>query len=65
MAFCRWFARNNYLAYALVLAIMAMRPLVVELLGSGNAGLQMQAGAVVAVALAGVGWAVGPGLARR
>jgi hypothetical protein len=65
VAFCVWFARNNYLAYALVLGGMALRPAIVELMGSGNAGLQMQAWAVVAVAVAGVGWAVGPALARR
>ena len=63
--FCRWFGRKNYLAYALVFFAMALRPGLLELFGSGNAGLQMQGWALVAVIVAGVGWAVGPGLARR
>jgi membrane protease YdiL (CAAX protease family) len=65
LAFCVWFARNNYLAYALVLAGVALRPAITELFGAGSAGLQMQAWVLVAVMVAGVGWAVGPGLVRR
>jgi len=65
LLFCLRFARNNYLAYTLLLAVLALRPALAELLGSGNAGLEMQAWVLVALMAAGVGWAVGPALVRR
>jgi hypothetical protein len=65
LAFCMWFARNNYLAYAMVLGMAAIHPALAELLHSGNAGLEMQGWAVVAVIAAGIALAVGPGLMRR
>jgi membrane protease YdiL (CAAX protease family) len=65
LLFCLRFARNNYLAYTLLLAVLALRPALAELLGSGNAGLEMQAWVLVALMAAGVAWAVGPGLVRR
>jgi membrane protease YdiL (CAAX protease family) len=65
LAFCLWFARNNYLAYALVLAAMALHSALAELFGAGNAALQTQGWAVVAVMVVYVAWAVGPGLVRE
>ena len=65
VAFCVWFARMNYLAYVLVLGMGAVISALAELLHSGNAGLEMQGGIVAAAVLAGLAWAVGPGLARR
>jgi hypothetical protein len=64
LAFCLWFARDNHLAYALVLGAMGLQPALAELFGNGNAALQMQAWAVAAVLVAGAAWAAGPGLAR-
>jgi hypothetical protein len=65
LAFCLWCARNNYLAYAVVLGVMALHPALAELFGNGNAALQTQAWAVVAVMAVAIGWAIGPGLARK
>jgi hypothetical protein len=65
LAFCLWFARNNYLAYTLVLGVGILRPAVAELFASGNAGLEMQAWGLVALMVAGVAWTVGPALVRR
>jgi hypothetical protein len=58
--FCRWFGRKNYLAYALVFFVMALRPGLLELLDAGNAGLQTQGWAVAVVAVLGIAWAVLP-----
>jgi hypothetical protein len=65
VVFCRWFGRRNYLAYALVFLVMAMRSGLLELFGTGNTGSETQGWIVAAVIVACVGWAVGPGLARR
>ena len=65
LAFCLWFARGNYLAYAVVLGVMALHPALAELFGNGNAALQMQGWMVAGAMVAGLAWAVGPGLARR
>ena len=62
LAFCAWFARNNYLAYALVLGLLGAIPALSELLQSGNAGLEMQGWIVVAVVVAAIAWAVALGL---
>jgi len=58
--FCRWFGRRNYLAYALVFFVMALRSPLVELFGSGNAGLRTQGWMVAAVAALGIVWAMLP-----
>jgi len=64
LAFCLWFARANYLAYALAMGIGAVHSAIAELLHSGNAGLEMQGGILLSVVLVGLVWAVGPGLVR-
>jgi hypothetical protein len=64
-AFCRYFGRRNYLAYALVLWLAALRGPMMQLLGNGNAGLEMQGWIVAAVMGASVLWAVAPALGRR
>jgi len=64
LAFCVWFARKNYLAYALVLGMGAVHSALAELLHSGNAGLETQGWVVVAVVVVAIAWAVGPGLVR-
>ncbi len=61
VAFCVWFARSNYLAYVLVFGMGAVHAALTEL-RAGNAGLAMQGWIVVAVAVAALVWAVGPGL---
>jgi hypothetical protein len=64
LLFCLWFARNNYLAYVLILGLAALHPAFSELLHSGNSALATQGWAVAAVMLAGLAWALGPGLMR-
>jgi hypothetical protein len=64
LAFCLWFARANYLAYALAVAIGAVHSAIAELLHSGNAGLEMQGGVLLSVVLVGLVWAVVPALVR-
>jgi len=54
VAFCVWFARKNYLAYALVFGALALRDPLVELLGSGNQWLQTQGWIVAAVLAVGM-----------
>jgi hypothetical protein len=61
-AFCRWFARGNYLAYLLALWALAMRRPLAEFFGNG---LTVQGWVLVGVAAAAVAWAVAPGLARK
>jgi hypothetical protein len=63
--FCLLFARKNYLAYALVLWAMALRPAIAELFGNGNAALERQGWLVAAVLAVSVVWAVAPALRRR
>jgi membrane protease YdiL (CAAX protease family) len=58
--FCRWFARRNYLAYALVFFVMALRSGMMELFGTGNAGSETQGWIVVAVGALGIAWAALP-----
>jgi membrane protease YdiL (CAAX protease family) len=60
--FCRYFARDNYVAYALVLAAMALRGAAAELLGVP--WLRVQGWIVVFALLAAVVWAVLPALGR-
>jgi hypothetical protein len=63
--FCRLFARKNYLAYALVLWAMTLRPAMMELLGSDNPALERQGWMVAGVLAVTVVWAVAPALRRR
>jgi hypothetical protein len=65
IAFCRFFARRNYLTYALVLWLMALRAPMMQLLGTGNSALQMQAWLIAAIMAATLAWAVAPALLRR
>jgi membrane protease YdiL (CAAX protease family) len=65
MAFCWFFARRNYLAYALTIWLMALRAPLMQLLGSGNRALEMQAWMVAAIMAATLIWAVAPALRRR
>jgi membrane protease YdiL (CAAX protease family) len=62
-AFCKWFARENYLAYAAVLWALALHSGMLELLGSGNPALQMQGWALAAVLAIGIVWMVAPAAA--
>lgn len=64
IAFCLWFARNNYLAYGLVLWLLALRSPLAELFGNHNPGLQLQGFVVAAVLVASAAWAVWPSLRR-
>ena len=63
--FCLVFARANYLAYALVFWILALRPAASELLASGNRSLKAQGFAVIAVMIASWIWAAAPALKKR
>ena len=65
IAFCWFFARRNYLAYALVLWLMALRTPMMQLLGTGNGALEMEAGLIAAIMAATLVWAVAPALLRR
>jgi hypothetical protein len=64
VVFCHWFGRKNYLAYALVFFVMALRSALLELFGSGNAGLAAQGWMVVAVGALVMVWAVLPAWRR-
>jgi membrane protease YdiL (CAAX protease family) len=64
-AFCFLFARRNYLAYALVFALMAERGPLVDLFGNPAPGLSVQGWIVCAVLGAAVLWAVLPGATLR
>jgi hypothetical protein len=63
--FCRLFARRNYLAYALVLWIMALRPAMMQLFGNANPALERQGWMVAGVMAVSVVWALAPALRRR
>jgi hypothetical protein len=65
IAFCWFFARRNYLAYALVIWLMALRTPLMQLLGSGNRTLEIQGWMVAAIMAATLVWAVAPALGRR
>jgi hypothetical protein len=65
VAFCWFFARRNYLAYAIVLWLMALRTPMMQLLGSGNRALEMQGWLIAAVMAATLLWAVAPAVRRR
>jgi hypothetical protein len=63
--FCLWIARRNYLAYALVLWMLALRAPMMQLFGNANPGLQMQGWALGGVLAVSILWAVAPALGRR
>jgi hypothetical protein len=65
IAFCWFFARRNYLAYALVIWLMALRTPMMQLLGTGNAALQMQAWLIAAIMAATLLWAIAPAVLGR
>ncbi|HEY1239612.1 MAG TPA: CPBP family intramembrane glutamic endopeptidase [Bryobacteraceae bacterium] len=65
LLFCFVFARANYLAYALALWILVLRPAAAELLAAGNGRLQAHGFAVIALMLAGAVWALWPRLLER
>jgi hypothetical protein len=65
IVFCWFFARRNYLAYALVLWLMALRTPLMQLLGTGNGALEMQAWLIAAIMAATLVWALAPALLRR
>jgi membrane protease YdiL (CAAX protease family) len=56
-AFCRWFGRRNYLAYAVVLWLMALAGGLAELYGNTA---PVQFWILVAIAAAGLAWALLP-----
>ena len=64
LAFCRWFGRRNYLAYALVFWMAGIYAPLAELLGNPNPHYQAQGWIVLALASAPVVWLVLPA-ARR
>jgi hypothetical protein len=63
--FCRWFARDNYLAYAVVLWAMGLTAALRELFGNPNAGLHLQGWMVAGALAASVVWMAWPALGRR
>ena len=65
VAFCIWFGRTNYLAYALVFWALALRGPLAELFGTPIASLQVQGWIVAAALAATVIWAVAPALGRK
>ena len=65
IAFCWFFARRNYLAYALLLWLAALRAPMMQLLGTANPALQVQAYLIAGILAASVAWVVAPALFRR
>jgi hypothetical protein len=63
-AFCRFFARGNYLAYLLALWLIALRAPAAALFDTRIPFLHVQAWGIVAAAAAVVVWAVYPALRR-
>lgn len=63
LAFCRWFGRGNYIAYALVFWALSLRSAFDELFGNDLAGAHVQGWIVVAVLGCSVIWILLP--ARR
>jgi membrane protease YdiL (CAAX protease family) len=63
--FCVWFARKNWLAYALALWVAALRGPLAELFGNQNPSLASQGWIVVVVLGVSVLWAIAPGLSRQ
>jgi membrane protease YdiL (CAAX protease family) len=63
IAFCWFFGRRNYLAYALVLWLASLATPMAELMATGNASMQAQAWAIVLVMVVSLVWAAGPAIA--
>jgi membrane protease YdiL (CAAX protease family) len=63
--FCRYIARDNYLAYAIVLWTMSLRGPLDELFGTGNPALQLQGWLIAGALLLTLAWALAPALARK
>jgi hypothetical protein len=64
-AFIYWFGRRNWLAYALVLWLFAVRGPLLELLGNGNSSLDIQ-GWIAGFISAGLAlWVIAPAIGRR
>ena len=64
MIFCIWFARGNYLAYALALLVLALRGPLTELYSNGIPGLSVQGAIVAAVLGAIILWGIVPSFRR-
>jgi hypothetical protein len=62
LLFCYRFARDNYLAYAIVLWVLSLRGPIGELFGTSLPAMQMQGWVIVAVLAASVLWAIFPAL---
>jgi hypothetical protein len=62
LAFSRYFARDNYLAYALACWAEAMRGGVTEMFGTGLTAMHLQGWIVLAVLVASILWALAPSL---
>ena len=65
VAFCWFFARRNYLAYALAIWLVALRMPMMQLLRTGNATLQMQGWLIAGIMAATLVWAFAPVLLGR
>jgi membrane protease YdiL (CAAX protease family) len=63
--FCLWFARNNYLAYALALWVMALRTPLAQLFSTTNPALEVQAWIIAAAMALTLVWAAYPAFARK
>ena len=64
IAFCWFFARRNYLAYTLVLWLVALRTPMLQLLDTANSALQTQGYLLAAIMLATLAWALAPAFLR-
>jgi len=62
---CWRFARNNYLAYALVFWILTLQGSISNLLGTAIPAMQIQGWILAAAVVAGATWVVLPGFMRR
>ncbi|MEO8595177.1 MAG: CPBP family intramembrane glutamic endopeptidase [Candidatus Solibacter sp.] len=62
---CHYFARRNYLAYALVIWLIALYSPLVTLVKTGNAALVAQGWLLGGIMVASVVWAVAPVFSRR
>ena len=65
IAFCWFFARRNYLAYALVLWLVALRTPMLQLLDTANSSLQTQGYLLAAIMIATLAWAFAPTFLRH
>ena len=63
--FCRFVARGNFLAYAVILWTFALRASVATLFATGNVALRTQGWIVASVLVLSVAWALYPALLRR